>query len=104
MLAATQLNEMAGGGEAGEAKEDKLDKSECSVSRQPPRTRPIADAILPLHDARAAIDWVQEHVLKQGQQSDESAQEQFKDEQISDFIRKEFKTVTGHDIPVKDKS
>ena len=51
-----------------------------------------------------AIDWVQEHVLHQGQQSDESAAEQLKDEQISDFVRKEFKSVTGHEIPVKDKS
>ena len=55
------------------------------------------------HDARTAIDWVQEHVMHQGDQSNESAVEQFKDEQISDFIRKEFKTVTGHNIPVKDK-
>ena len=36
-----------------------------------------------------AIDWVQEHVLHQGQQSDESAAEQLKDEQISDICRRE---------------
>ncbi|KAI0649773.1 hypothetical protein C8Q79DRAFT_1006112 [Trametes meyenii] len=71
-----KVNELAGGGAAGEAKEDKLDK---------------------------AIDWVQEHVLHQGQQKDESASEQFKDEQISDFIRKEYKNVTGSELPVKDK-
>ncbi|KAI0704177.1 hypothetical protein C8T65DRAFT_654113 [Cerioporus squamosus] len=72
-----QLNEMAGGGTAGEAKEDKLDKS---------------------------IDWVQEHLLGQGQQSNESATEQLKDEQISDFVRRQYKSVTGHDFPVADKS
>ncbi|KAI0634596.1 hypothetical protein C8Q77DRAFT_1157392 [Trametes polyzona] len=71
-----KVNEMAGGGAAGEAKEDKLDKT---------------------------IDWVQEHVLGQGQQSNETASGQFKDEQISDFIRREYKTVTGHELPVKDK-
>ncbi|KAI0752585.1 hypothetical protein C8Q80DRAFT_1147088 [Daedaleopsis nitida] len=72
-----KLNEMAGGGTAGEQKEDKLDKG---------------------------IDWVQEHVLQQGQQSNESAQEQFKDEQISDFIRNQYKKATGHEFPAADKS
>ncbi|KAI0357727.1 hypothetical protein OH77DRAFT_1450242 [Trametes cingulata] len=71
-----KMNQIAGGGTAGEAKEDKLDKS---------------------------IDWVQEHVLGQGQQNNESAAEQFKDEQISDFIRNQYKSVTGSDFPVKDK-
>ncbi|KAH9925014.1 uncharacterized protein BXZ73DRAFT_50122, partial [Epithele typhae] len=71
-----QLNNMAGGGAKGEANEDHLDKT---------------------------IDWVQEHVLKAGQQKDESAIEQAKDEQISDFIRKGFKGATGHELPVKDK-
>lgn len=52
----------------------------------------------------AAVDWVQENVLKQGQQSNESAQEQFKDEQISDFIRSQYKNATGKDFPVADKS
>ena len=51
-----------------------------------------------------AIDFIQEHMLHQGDQSNESALEQMKDEQISDFVRKEFKSVTGHEIPVKDKS
>ena len=46
---------------------------------------------------------MQEHVLGQGQQSDESAAEQFKDEQISDFIRKQYKSATGKEFPVKDK-
>ncbi|KAI0761340.1 hypothetical protein BD413DRAFT_486075 [Trametes elegans] len=72
-----KMNELAGGGAKSEAKEDKLDK---------------------------AIDWVQEHVLSQGQQSNESAAEQFKDEQISDFIRNQYKSATGKEFPVKDKS
>jgi hypothetical protein len=36
-------------------------------------------------------------------QNNESAIEQAKDEQISDFIRKQWKTTTGSDIPIKDK-
>lgn len=38
-----------------------------------------------------------------GDQSNESAVEQAKDEQISDFIRKQYKQVSGSDIPIKDK-
>ena len=49
------------------------------------------------------VDWVQEHVLKQGDQSNESAAEQAKDEQISDFIRGQYKKQTGSEFPVKDK-
>ncbi|CAE6512982.1 unnamed protein product [Rhizoctonia solani] len=70
------LNNAAGGGKAGEAKEDGLDK---------------------------AIDYVQEHVLGQGNQSNESALEQAKDEQISDFIRSQYKGATGKDFPIADK-
>lgn len=47
---------------------------------------------------------MQEHMLGQGQQSNESALEQAKDEQISDAIRRGFKSATGRDIPIKDKS
>ncbi|KAG9105475.1 hypothetical protein FRC07_009257 [Ceratobasidium sp. 392] len=71
-----KLNELAGGGQKSEAKEDKLDK---------------------------LVDLYQEHVLKQGPQSNESAFEQAKDEQISDMIRSGFKMATGRDVPVKDK-
>lgn len=38
-----------------------------------------------------------------GKQDDESAVEQAKDEQISDFIRGKYKDTTGSDIPIKDK-
>ncbi|CAE6430519.1 unnamed protein product [Rhizoctonia solani] len=70
------LNNAAGGGQAGEAKEDGLDK---------------------------AVDWAQQHILGQGDQSNESAIEQAKDEQISDFIRSQYKNTTGKDFPIADK-
>jgi len=38
-----------------------------------------------------------------GPQDNESALEQAKDEQISDAIRKQYKSATGSDVPVKDK-
>jgi len=41
--------------------------------------------------------------MGQGQQSNESAFEQAKDEQISDYIRGQYKGMTGTDFPVKDK-
>ncbi|TGJ87610.1 hypothetical protein E0Z10_g1089 [Xylaria hypoxylon] len=71
-----KLNSMAGGGKESEKNEDTLDKG---------------------------VDWVQEHVLGQGDQSNESAAEQAKDEQISDFVRGQYKKSTGSDIPVQDK-
>jgi hypothetical protein len=68
------------------------------------------------------IDYVQENVLGQGKQDNESAIEQAKDEQIryacartltgntakltfsySDFIRDKYKSTTGSDFPVPDK-
>lgn len=49
------------------------------------------------------IDFVQEKFLGQGKQDNESAIEQAKDEQISDFIRKQYKGVTGSDVPIQDK-
>ncbi|KAI0847161.1 hypothetical protein F5Y00DRAFT_241871 [Daldinia vernicosa] len=71
-----KLNSMAGGGKDSEKSEDALDKG---------------------------IDWVQENILGQGDQSNESAVEQAKDEQISDYIRAQYKNTTGSDLPVKDK-
>ncbi|KAK0457308.1 uncharacterized protein EV420DRAFT_1644055 [Desarmillaria tabescens] len=74
-----KLNNALGGGEAGEKKEGKyfLDKG---------------------------VDFVQEHFLGQGQQKNESALEQAKDEQISDAIRSGYKSMTGKDFPIADKS
>ncbi|KAI5889162.1 uncharacterized protein SCHCODRAFT_02633705 [Schizophyllum commune H4-8] len=72
-----KINNGLGGGQSGEKKEDALDKG---------------------------VDWVQEHVLGQGPQTNESALEQAKDEQISDAIRRGYKSTTGRDFPVEDKS
>ncbi|KAK7994173.1 oxidoreductase OrdL [Apiospora arundinis] len=71
-----KLNGMAGGGPESEKNEDALDKG---------------------------VDWVQEHVMGQGQQSNETAAEQAKDEAISDAIRDQYKKSTGTDFPIKDK-
>ncbi|KAF4550221.1 Hypothetical protein D9617_18g034120 [Elsinoe fawcettii] len=71
-----KLNSAAGGGRESEKNEDYLDKG---------------------------VDFVQEKFLGQGPQDNESAVEQAKDEQISDFIRGQYKSKTGSDIPIKDK-
>ncbi|KAJ9630427.1 hypothetical protein H2203_000948 [Taxawa tesnikishii (nom. ined.)] len=71
-----KLNAAAGGGPESEKNEDYLDKG---------------------------VDFVQEKFLGQGPQNNESAAEQAKDEQISDFIRGQYKSTTGSDLPIKDK-
>jgi len=71
-----KLNSAAGGGRESEKNEDYLDKG---------------------------VDFVQEKFLGQGPQDNESALEQAKDEQISDFVRGQYKSATGSDIPIKDK-
>ncbi|KAK7051481.1 hypothetical protein VNI00_004455 [Paramarasmius palmivorus] len=71
-----KINNAMGGGAAGERKEDGLDKG---------------------------IDWVQEHVFKQGPQNNESAAEQMKDNAIADTIRSQYKGMTGKDFPIADK-
>ncbi|KAK5164095.1 uncharacterized protein LTR77_010186 [Saxophila tyrrhenica] len=71
-----KANTAAGGGKASEKNEDGLDK---------------------------AIDYVQENVMGQGKQNNESAVEQAKDEQISDYIRGQYKSTTGSEMPIKDK-
>jgi len=72
-----KFNAAAGGGRESEKNEDYLDKG---------------------------VDLVQEKFLGQGPQDNESAVEQAKDEQISDFIRNKYKSTTGSDLPFKDKS
>jgi hypothetical protein len=54
-------------------------------------------------DEPPGVDYVQEKFLGQGAQDNESAMEQAKDEQISDFIRDKYRTATGSDMPIKDK-
>ncbi|KAH7401813.1 hypothetical protein DE146DRAFT_754422 [Phaeosphaeria sp. MPI-PUGE-AT-0046c] len=71
-----KLNSAAGGGRESEKNEDMLDKG---------------------------VDFVQEKFLGQGAQDNESALEQAKDEQISDYIRSGYKSATGSDVPIKDK-
>jgi hypothetical protein len=71
-----KMNEMAGGGKKAELDEDGLDK---------------------------AIDFFQHHMLKKGDQDDESAIEQLKDEQIATGIKLAYKNATGHDFPSRDK-
>ncbi|KAI4941794.1 hypothetical protein J4E86_010305 [Alternaria arbusti] len=71
-----KLNSAAGGGKESEKNEDYLDKG---------------------------VDFVQEKFMGQGAQDNESAVEQAKDEQISDFIRGQYKSTTGSDVPIKDK-
>lgn len=51
----------------------------------------------------AAVDFVQENVLGQGQQNNESAAEQAKDEAVSDYIRSTYKGATGQEFIVEDK-
>ena len=46
----------------------------------------------------AGVDYAQETFLGQGKQDNESAIEQAKDEQISDFIRAKYKSTTGKSI------
>ncbi|KAL8693900.1 MAG: hypothetical protein Q9218_001365 [Villophora microphyllina] len=71
-----KMNSMAGGGRESEKKEDYLDKG---------------------------IDMVQEKILGQGPQDNESAAEQFKDEQMSDYLRGQYKSAAGKDFPIADK-
>ncbi|MCJ1427979.1 hypothetical protein MMC29_005886 [Sticta canariensis] len=70
-----KINSAAGGGKESEKNEDYLDKG---------------------------VDYVQQ-ALGQGDQSNETAAEQFKDEQISDMLRSQYKSVSGKDFPIEDK-
>ncbi|KAL9079632.1 MAG: hypothetical protein Q9157_001517 [Trypethelium eluteriae] len=82
-----KINSAAGGGKESEKNEDFLDKGK------------LFDPLL----FPDRVDMVQEKVLGQGPQDNESAIEQAKDEQISDYIRGQYKSTTGTDFPIKDK-
>lgn len=114
-----QMNSMAGGGRKGEVNEDGLDKSASRPSSYPSFTDSSAHSpssavpcilcivpvpYTPLAVLNVVIDFIQEHALHQGDQSDESAAEQFKDERIADAIRTSYQQVTGHQFPIKDKN
>ncbi|KAI5857563.1 hypothetical protein BZA05DRAFT_346879 [Tricharina praecox] len=49
------------------------------------------------------VDFVQEKFMGAGPQDNESALEQAKDEKISDFVRGQYKSATGSEVPIKDK-
>lgn len=105
-----KLNEEMGGGQKAEENEDLLDKSEChqkffiyiyikSHTTPPPQGLDLVDVYLPWIFANLinppAIDKFQEYVLKEGDQSNESALEQMKDEKIAEAIR--------HKLHLKEK-
>lgn len=73
-----RINERLGGGHKGEEKEDFLDKS-----KQRHDILSVECLLTPV----TAIDGFQEHVLRKGDQSHESAFEQAKDAQIAAAIR-----------------
>jgi hypothetical protein len=86
-----RMNNALGGGASGEAKEDHLDKGF--------RILPTCESKYLHFVGILAIDFYQEHVLKQGKQDDESAIEQAKDKQIASVIRHGFESVTGKELP-----
>lgn len=53
---------------------------------------------------RIGVDLVQEHVLGQGPQDNESALEQAKDDKVAGFVRDQYKSRTGNDVPGSKKS
>jgi len=48
-----------------------------------------------------AINFVQEHVLDEGSQKNESFVEKLKDKEIAHLIRHEYKNATGHEFFIK---
>ena len=96
-----KVNNAAGGGKQGEKNEDALDKGKFPLP--PPDTSSRNSHLSLLTKISSAVDMFQEKVLGQGDQSNESAAEQAKDEAISDFIRDKYKETTGKDFFVPDK-
>jgi hypothetical protein len=95
-----KLNSAAGGGRESEKNEDYLDKGMSALRHRLSWGVPIVWQTLTFI---LGVDFVQEKFMGQGPQDNESAVEQAKDEQISDFIRGQYKSTTGSDIPIKDK-
>ena len=107
-----KLNSAAGGGKESEKNEDYLDKGtfpsqypEAPSQLQQTHSFRLHSVSTSLtdHESPAGVDFVQEKFMGGGAQDNESAVEQAKDEQISDFIRSKYKSTTGSDIPIKDK-
>jgi hypothetical protein len=101
-----KLHGLAGGGKESEKNEDGLDKGESlhflSLILPAAVRRPSWSNCLTTLPC-LAVDYVQEKLLGKGDQSNESAVEQAKDEQISDFIRDRYKGATGKEFFVEDK-
>ncbi|KAL8680111.1 MAG: hypothetical protein Q9224_006974, partial [Gallowayella concinna] len=74
-----KFNSMAGGGKESEKKEDYLDKGQFLLSQE--------QSVLLALTTFPGIDFAQEKFMGAGPQDNESAFEQAKDEQMSDFIR-----------------
>mgnify|MGYP001296129999 CR=1 FL=1 len=94
-----KLHGLAGGGPESEKKEDALDKG----TPFPPLPIAMGDTDGLTFPPCTGIDWVQEHILKQGPQNNESAAEQAKDKVIADVIRDGFHKATGKPFPIKEK-
>jgi len=106
-----KLNSAAGGGRESEKNEDYLDKGKHTCPRaatahmltyhrcrlrtgELPRTGCSGQRGMSSYISTNVV-----HMLIQLQ----SAVEQAKDEQISDYLRGQYKTTTGSDMPIKDK-
>lgn len=115
-----KFNTAAGGGKEGEKNEDYLDKGR--IRPQCPREGFNCQACLDLFNDVQQVSTSSKRsssarvhrITRYDASSDsitrpkctnfqQSAVEQAKDEQISDFIRKQYKSTTGSDIPIKDK-
>ena len=92
-----KMNSAAGGGKESEKNEDYLDKGKMIPENNTRLANTLALTLI------TGVDFAQEKFMGQGPQDNESAVEQAKDEQISDFIRSKYKSTTGSDVPVKDK-
>lgn len=94
-----KLNSAAGGGKESEKNEDYLDKGMYGLEscfRLNWLTELLTGSVM------VGVDYVQGY-MGGGDQNNESAIEQAKDEQISDFIRGQYKSTTGKDFPIADK-
>lgn len=98
-----KANAAAGGGPESEKKEDALDKGKWLLLPPLPPSVILVSSQTSDIVGKQGVDFVQERFLGQGPQTNESAIEQAKDEQISDFIRSQYKSTTGKEFPVKDK-
>jgi len=121
-----KINSAAGGGKESEKNEDYLDKGECYWSSNSGLSCQATTACFYYSEDGATnsvqvsttfkrSSWAKDHrttryvycslFLHDTRKLTESqsAVEQAKDEQISDFIRKQYKGTTGKDVPIKDK-